>query len=153
MVEDQSEKSAGEFPFASFTDAIRDLVPHISDEYGVHQRSVTAKFAEHVEILFGDPTKPVIGDAVDVDDPGELRAFLIPVKKFIPNDRERTKANGRSHGGQESCDDLQNMHIVPWGVIESRNINEGHCSSIESKLVRKFDLSSTRVQAHSNSYV
>ena len=35
------------------------------------ERRFATKFADHVEILSGDSTKPIIGDMVDVGDPSE----------------------------------------------------------------------------------
>ena len=61
--------------------------------------------------------------------------------------------NGGVHlrGGQESCINLQNLRIAHGSIIESRSVDKGHYSSIESELICEFDLGSTRLQAQSNS--
>ena len=71
FVKGRSESSTGEFLLMGFPDVTGDLVPHIGDEYDVPQCRVTAKSAEHIDIPSGDPIKPIFGNSVDVDDPGE----------------------------------------------------------------------------------
>ena len=86
LVEDRFEKITREFALAGFTDVTRDLAPHVGDENDVLQCRVTTKFVEHPKIPPSDSSKPIIGDAVDIDDPGKLRPFLVSVKKLSPGD-------------------------------------------------------------------
>ena len=55
------------------------------------QRRFTAEFTEHAEISSGDPAEPVVGDAVNVDDPGERSPFLVSVQRFSLGDRKTMK--------------------------------------------------------------
>ena len=87
---------------------------------------------------------------MDIDDPGERRPFLIPVAKFSPKNRGTTNADADLHGGQERSNLLQNPGVGFWGVIESRSVDKGHYSPVESELVGKLDLDSTRLQPRPN---
>ena len=68
------------------TDAERDFAPHVGDQNDILQCLITANFAEHVEIPPGDSGKPSVGDAVNIDNAGKLRVFLISIKKFSLED-------------------------------------------------------------------
>ena len=61
-----------------------------------------------------------------------------------------TNAHVRLRGGQECCNNLQNLRIAHCGVVESGGIDEGHHSSVEGKIVREFDLGCARLQAQSD---
>ena len=137
------EKIAVEFILANFADVGGDLAPHVGDESDVPQCQVTAEFAEHVEIPSGDPAEPIVRDSMDVDDPGKLRPFLIPIGGFSPEVRQTTNAEACLHGGQEKCYRLQNLRVALCSVIESWGVDEGHRSPIENELIREFDIGST----------
>ena len=84
LIEGRLEKITGEFLLASFIGALRALTPHIGDENDVPQRRFTAKFTEQAEVPSGDPRKSIVGDAVDIDDPGEDSPFPVSVDEFSP---------------------------------------------------------------------
>ena len=107
--ESQLEKATGEFPLASFTDLASDRVPHAGDENEVLQCRVTTEFTISVEIPSRDSGEPTIGDAVEVDDAGQLGSFPISVEQFILGGLEAMNAGGSSHGGQEGCNQPQNV--------------------------------------------
>ena len=136
LVEGRFEKNTGEFSLARFVDFQMVLLPHIGDGNNVLQRRFTAKLAKKVEIPYGDPAKAIVGDAMDVDDPGERSPILISVEKFSPEGRETASGDVCLRVGQEICDQLQNLRIAHCSVIESRGVDEGHRSSVESEFVR-----------------
>ena len=86
LIEGWLEKFAGELLLASLVDVQRVRLPHICDENDVLQRRFTTELAEHVEVPTGDPTETVVGDPVDVDDPGEFRSLLVSDGKFSLQD-------------------------------------------------------------------
>ena len=47
------------------------------------------------------------------------------------------------------CDHLQNICVSRRTVIESRGVDEDHCSSIERELIGELDLGRTRLRAGS----
>ena len=53
-------------------------------------------------------------------------------------------------GGQESCNNLQDLGIAFRSVIESRDIDQGYCLPIESERIRELDLCRARLQAQSD---
>ena len=86
LVESWFEEIPGEFFLTSPADAGSDLTPHFSDENGVHQCRVTAKFLEHIKILFGNPTELAVGDPMDVNDPGKPKPLFISVEELSSKD-------------------------------------------------------------------
>ena len=76
----KSENFIAEFVIASFDDVGGDLVPHVGDESDVLQCRATPKFAEYVEVPSDVSVEPIARNAVDIDDPGKFRPFLIPGK-------------------------------------------------------------------------
>ena len=84
LVEDRLEEIVRELVLAILTILGRDLAPHVRDQNDVLQRLVTAEFPERVEIASGDSGEPFVGDAVDIDGPGNLAPVLIPGKKLSP---------------------------------------------------------------------
>ena len=109
LVEDRFEKFGVECFLGIFTNLGRDFAPHVGDKDNVLQCTVTTEFPKHPKIPFGNSGEPFVGDTLDVDDPGKLRASLVSVKKFSPRDQETTNANVDSRGGQESCNRVQNI--------------------------------------------
>ena len=83
------EKIAVEFILANFADVGGDLAPHVGDESDVPQCRVTAELAEHVKIPSGGPAEPIVRDTMDVDDPGKLRPFLIPIGGSVQKSDKR----------------------------------------------------------------
>lgn len=71
FVEDWFEKSGNELLLASFPDILRDIPPHVCNKDDVHECLVSAKLAEHLEVTSRDPSEPLIGNTVDVNDPSE----------------------------------------------------------------------------------
>ena len=106
FADDRFEEIAEEFIFASFTDGARDLAPHVCDESDIPKRRATAEFAEHVEIRSGGSVRLIVRDAVGVDDPCELKAFLISVERWRLEGRETTGGDVHSRSGQKSCGTL-----------------------------------------------
>ena len=86
LLEGWFEKFTGEFILTFLTGLGGDLAPHVGDKNDVLQCRVTTKFTEHSKIPWSDSGKLHVGDAVDVDDPGKLRLFLMPIKKFSSGD-------------------------------------------------------------------
>ena len=80
------EKNAEQFVLGSCAVFGRDIAPHVGDDNDVLQRRVTAKLTEPLEIPSGDSGKPIIGNAVDVDDTGKCSASFISVKEFSLED-------------------------------------------------------------------
>ena len=72
------------------------------------------------------------------------------LKELSPEDRETTNASVCLRCSQERCDQFQNIRIALCGIVESRGIDENDRFSIEGKLIRAFDLSRGRLQAHSD---
>ena len=64
-------------------------------ENDILQCRVAAEFAEHSEILSGGPSKPAVGNAIDIDEPGKLRTVPISVKGLGPGGREMVNADVR----------------------------------------------------------
>ena len=81
---------------------------------------------------------------MEVDDPGELGPILVPVKRFILEDRKRVTADVRLRGSQESCNDLENLRIALCSVAESWGVDEGYLFPIEIESIREFDLGCAR---------
>ena len=66
-------EGVGETILESLIDVARDLAPRVGNENDVLQGRVATKFMEHPEIMFGYLGElPLVGDAVDIDDPGKL---------------------------------------------------------------------------------
>ena len=86
LVEGWLEKFAGKFLLASFVNVLKVLVPHIGDENDIPQRRFPAELAEQVEIPSSDSAEPIVGDAVDVDDPSECGSLLVSVEEFSSED-------------------------------------------------------------------
>ena len=61
-----------------------------------------------------------------------------------------TTAGVHSRGGQESCDEFQNIGIALCGVVESRGIDQNDPPPVEGEHVRECDLSRTRLQVLSD---
>ena len=81
---------------------------------------------------------------MDVDDPGKSRTFLISVEvKFSPENREATSRDADLRGGQESCNNLQDIRVVLCGIVESWGVDQGHRVPIEDELVRELDIGRT----------
>ena len=93
LVEGWLEKFTGKFLLASFVNVLRVLVPHIGDENDIPQRRFPTELAEQVEIPSSDSAEPIVGDAMDIDDPSECGSFLVSVEKFSPEDRETAGAS------------------------------------------------------------
>ena len=93
IIEGRPEKVTGEFFLASFANLVRDLAPHVGNDDDILQRGVTAEFTEHLEIQSGGSGEPAVRDAVDVDDSGKLKSFLISIEKISPEDRKMTDAD------------------------------------------------------------
>ena len=88
LVEDRFGNFPGQFVLASFPVFRRDIAPHVGNENNVLHRHVTTEVTKHLEVLSGDSGKPMVRDAVDVDDSGKRGPFLVSVGKFSPQDRE-----------------------------------------------------------------
>ena len=56
-----------------------------------------------------------------------------------------------SRGGQESCNNLQDLRVALRSVIESRDIDQGYRLIIESERIRELDLGRARLRAQSDS--
>ena len=138
------EKNVVEFVLASFANVGGDFVPHVCDESDAPQCRVTTKSAEHVEISPSNTAKPIVRNAVDVDDPGKSRPFLISVEvRFSPENREATSRDVDLRGGQEMCNNIQDFSVALEGIVESWGVDEGHCLPIENELVRELDIGRT----------
>ena len=85
-IEGRFERATGEFFLANFTDLVRNRAPHVGGENDILQRRVTAEFTEHLEVPSSGSGEPTVRDTMDVDDSGELRPFLISVKRFSLGD-------------------------------------------------------------------
>ena len=83
LVKSRSEKLGGEFLLTGFIDITSVLLPHIGDENDILQCWITAEFAKHIEIPPGNPAKPIVGDSVDIYNPGELGPLLISVGRSV----------------------------------------------------------------------
>ena len=112
LVEGRFEEGTSEFALDSFTDIARSPTPHIGDENEVLQGRVIAKFTEDPEIPSGYPGNPLVGDAVDIDDPRKLGPFPVPVQKFGLEGRKWVNINVHSRDGQESCNHVRDIRIV-----------------------------------------
>jgi len=112
LVEGLFEEFTGEFDFARLAFVGWSQFPHGGGEYYILQRWVTAKLAEHPEIPSGGSVKPIVGNAVDVDDPGKLSAILISVKKLSLGGRETANTDGYLPVGQETRNLIQDICIT-----------------------------------------
>ena len=110
--ENRFEKTAGEFPFVTFTGLARDGAPHVGDKNDILQYRIATKLTECLETPPGNPSEPSVGDAVDVDDTGKLEPSFISVKRFGPGDRGAMNVDICLRGSQESCNYLENLRIA-----------------------------------------
>lgn len=92
-IEGRFERATGEFFLANFTDLVRNRAPHVGGENDILQRRVTAEITEHLEIPSGGSGEPAVGDAVDVDESGKLKSFLISIEQISPEDHEMMNAD------------------------------------------------------------
>ena len=92
-----------------------------------------------------DPTEPIVGDAVDVDDPSECYLFIVSIEEFSSEDQETTSDCAYLRFGQEKYDHLQNVCFALRSVIKSWGVDEGHLSPVEDELVRDPDIGRTRL--------
>ena len=152
VIEGRFEKATGELVFAGFTNVARDLAPRISNENDVLQCRVAAKFVEHPKIPSTDSGKLIVGDALNVDDPGKFRPFPTPAKKFNPEDQETADADVHLRD-QESSNHPQNLRIALWRATQSWGIDENDPSPIESEFIRELDLGRTRIQASPDTWI
>ena len=56
----------------------------------------------------------------------------------------------RLRGSKESRNNLQDLRVALYGVVKSRDIDEGHHPPVESELLGDFDLGRIRLQTHSD---
>ena len=141
LAEGQFEKGSEEFLLASFAEIGRDRVPHVGDDNNVLQCRVTTEVTERAEIPSCDSGRPVVGDAVDVDDPSKLGTFPISVEKLVRKTRT-TNVNGHLHSGHEIYN-LQNL-LGLRGIIKARGVDESHCVSVQSEFARGLDFGPRR---------
>lgn len=151
-IEGRLEKAVKDFALASSTDVERDLTPRIGNENDILRCRFAAKLVERLEIPSTDSDKLIVGDALDIDDPGKFRPFLTPVEKSSPEDREMMNADVHLRS-QESSNHPQNLRIALWGATQSRSIDKNDPSPIESELVCELNLDRTRLQARPNTWI
>lgn len=74
----EKEVFAGELPLTRLTTFLADFAPHVGQDDYVLEGAVAAELAEHTEVARRGSAHAEIRDTVNVDDAGELLAFLIP---------------------------------------------------------------------------
>ena len=91
------ERIIAEFMIASFTDVRGDLVPQVGEENDVPQCCTTTKFAEYVEIPSDDSVESMARNAMDVDDPGKFRPFLVSGKVQLSSENRKRRTATRAY--------------------------------------------------------